>query len=176
MSPTPVPNKSSIVGYIYDYSTGPPVGRRDVAVKLTGCSWDANWSTDDNGYFFFNDLGQGAAYVNVQLPPGGHAINPNVLVQTSGVTETYTVYLGYYLGDTRPSGPFNTPDGKPLSGSTTPTDGLPPGATTGDTLMPSVGGVPPVSDLLLSAGLLMLLPFAGLTRMMRLKRRRVEPG
>jgi len=173
MSPTPVPNKSSIVGYIYDYSTGPPVGRRDVAVKLTGCSWDANWSTDDNGYFFFNDLGQGDAHVNVQLPPGGHAINPNVLVQTSGMTETYTVYLGYYLGDTPPAGPFKTPDGKSLSGSSTV---APPGSSSDGALMPSVGGAPPVSDLVLSAGLLMLLPVAGLVRLTRLKRRQIELG
>jgi hypothetical protein len=31
-NPTPVPNTSSIVGYVYDYSTGPPVPVKDMGV------------------------------------------------------------------------------------------------------------------------------------------------
>lgn len=175
MSPTPVPNTSSIVGYAYDYSTGPPIGRRDVGVKLTGCSWSANWTTDDNGYFFFNNLGEGAAYVNVQLPPGAHAINPNVLVQTSGLTETYTVYLGYYLGDTPPAGPFKTPDGKPLSSTST---SAPPGSSSDGAFIPNVGGTLPDSYLIiaLSAMLLLALPVAGMVELAGVRGRQSRVG
>jgi hypothetical protein len=169
MNPTPVPNSSSIVGYVYDYSTGPPVPRKGIGVKLTGCSWSAVWGTDDYGYFYFDNLGQGVAQVNLQLPPNGHAINPNVIVDTSGLTETYTVYLGFYLGDTPPSGELTTPDGKPLTGSSTSTTTLPPGSTTDETLIPSVGGTLPDSYLVigLSAMLLLLLPVAGLVELTR---------
>lgn len=162
-NPTPVPNTSSIEGYVYDYSTGPPIPRRDVGVTLEGCSWSTVWGTDDNGFFYFRNLGQGVAHVNLQLPPEGHAINPGVIVETSGLTETYTVYLGFYLGDTPPTGEFVTPDGKPLSGvSLEP----PPGSSPDGAIMPDVGGTFPDSYLIigLSAMLLMLLPVAGLLR------------
>ena len=167
MNPTPVPNTSTINGYVYNYTTGDPVGVIDMGVTLTGCSWEAVWGTDDNGFFYFNNLGEGTAYVNLQLPPGGNAINPNVVVNTSGLTETYTVYLGYYLGDTAPSGPFTTPDGKALTGSYAETVTLPPTITPDGTIMPDVGGTFPDSYLVigLSALLLMILPVAGLTKL-----------
>jgi hypothetical protein len=164
---TPVPNKSSIVGYAYDYSTGPPIGRKGLEVKLTGCSWSATWGTDDNGYFYFDNLGFGVAHVDVQLPPGAHAVNPNVVVQTSGVTETYTVYLGYYFGDTPPKGPFTTPNGLTLSGGAAAGTPMPGGSTSAGAPLPNVGGTLPDSYLVigLSALLLMGLPVAGMARM-----------
>lgn len=160
VSPTPVPNTSSIVGFVYDYSTGPPIPTKGMGVVLDGCSWTAAWGTDDNGYFYFDNLGAGGAHVNLQLPPDGHALNPNVLVETSGLTETYTVYLGFYRGDTKPSGELKTPDGKLLSGSKAPGTTSPDGAA-----LPGVGGTFPDSYLViaLSAMLLLLLPVAGMT-------------
>jgi hypothetical protein len=179
MDPTPVPNKSSIVGYVYDYSTGPPVARRDIIVKLDGCSWSAQWGTDDFGYFYFNNLGQGDAKVNLQLPPGGHMVNPNVIVQTSGLTQTYTVYLGFYFGDKSPTGPLTTPDGKSLTGlngGTLPVP--PPGPTPGAAPLPDVGGTLPDSYLIigLSAMLLLLLPVAGLAELPRPGRKGTKPS
>ena len=167
-NPTPVPNTSSIVGYVYDYSTGPPVAVKDMGVTLTGCSWEAVWGTDDNGYFYFNNLGEGSAYVNLQLPPNGHAINPNVLVYTSGMTETYTVYLGFYVGDQPPLGELKTPDGRSLTGINEQMVTDVPASTDGAT-MPDVGGVFPDSYLIigLSAVLLLSLPLAGLTALAR---------
>ena len=167
-NPTPVPNTSSIVGYVYDYSTGPAVPVKDMGVKITGCSWDAVWGTDDNGYFFFNNLGEGPAYVNLQLPPNGHAINPNVLVNTSGMTETYTVYLGFYVGDQPPLGELTTPDGRSLTGINEQIVTDVPASTDG-AVMPDVGGVFPDSYLIigLSAVLLLSLPLAGLTALAR---------
>jgi hypothetical protein len=167
-NPTPVANTSSIVGYVYDYSTGPPVPTEGMGVTLKGCSWEAAWGTDDNGYFYFNNLGQGGAYVNLQLPASGHAINPNVLVNTSGMTETYTVYLGFYLGDQPPLGELKTPDGKWLTGINEQTVRLPPTSTDG-TIMPDVGGTFPDSYLIigLSGLLLFLLPVAGLVELGR---------
>jgi hypothetical protein len=163
-NPTPVPNTSSIVGYVYDYSTGPPVPIKGMGVTLSGCSWEAVWGTDDNGYFFFNNLGEGPAYVNLQLPPNGHAINPNVLVNTSGMTETYTVYLGFYVGDQPPLGELKTPDGRSLTGINEQVVTLPPTTTPDGSIMPDVGGTLPDSYLIigLSAVLLVLLPIAGL--------------
>jgi hypothetical protein len=165
-NPTPVPNMSSIVGYVYDYSTGPAVPTKDMGVAVTGCSWDAVWGTDDNGYFFFDNLGQGAALVNLQLPPNGHALNPNVIVNTSGMTETYTVYLGFYVGDSPPLGELKTPDGRSLTGinEQTVTD-----TTTDGAVMPDVGGTFPDSYLIiaLSVALLLTLPVAGLAGLAR---------
>lgn len=155
MSPTPVPNTSSIVGFVYDYSAGSPAPAEGMGVTLSGCSWDAVWGTDDNGYFYFDNLGQGIAYVNLQLPPDSHAINPNIIVETSGVTQTYTVYLGFYRGGTPPSSDqLTTPEGEPLT----------PGA-----LIPGVGGTLPDSYLVigLSATLLLSLPVAGVARLAR---------
>ena len=166
---TPVANTSSIVGYVYDFSTGPPVPVKDMGVTLTGCSWEAVWGTDDNGYFYFNNLGQGSAYVNLQLPPNGHAVNPNVLVNTSGMTQTYTVYLGFYVGDQPPLGELKAPDGRSLTGINEQTVTLPPTTTPDGAIMPDVGGTFPDSYLIigLSAVLLLFLPVAGLAGLAR---------
>jgi hypothetical protein len=168
-TPTPVANTSSIVGYVYDFSIGPPVPVKDLGVTLTGCSWEAVWGTDDNGYFYFNNLGQGSAYVNLQLPPNGHAVNPNVLVNTSGMTQTYTVYLGFYVGDQPPLGELKTPDGRSLTGINEQTVTLPPTTTPDGAIMPDVGGTFPDSYLIigLSAVLLLFLPVAGLAGLAR---------
>ncbi len=164
-----VTNTSSIVGYVYDYTLGPPVSPKGMGVTVTGCSWSATWGTDDNGYFYFNNLGAGVARVNLQLPPNGHAINPNVAVNTSGLTQTYTVYLGFYLGDKPPLGDLKTPDGKPLTGIYAETVTLPPDSTPDGTIMPDVGGTFPDSYLVigLSAMLLLLLQVAGLAGLVR---------
>ncbi len=166
-SATPVPNKSSIVGFVYDYTTGPPVPVKGMGVTITGCSWSADWGTDDHGYFYFNNLGEGAAYVNLQLPPNGQAINPNVLVQTSGLTKTYTVHMGFFVGDAAPTGPFTAPDGTPLTGSGGAPIVAPPEASPDEAPLPDVGGTLPDSFLVigLSVALLLLLPVAGLARL-----------
>ena len=88
MNPTPVPNLSRIDGYVYDYTSGAAVPIKDMGVTLTGCSWEAVWGTDDHGFFYFHNLGEGTAYVNLRLPPNGHPINPNVVVNTTGMTDT----------------------------------------------------------------------------------------
>ena len=168
-TPTPVANTSSIVGYVYNYSTGPPVPVKDMGVTLTGCSWSAVWGPDDNGYFYFPNLGAGTAHVNLQLPPNGHAINPDVIVETSGLTETYTVHLGFYVGDKPPADSFTTPDGEPLTGVSAETVTLPPDTTSDGALLSDVGGTLPDSYLVigLSAALLMSLPVAGLAELTR---------
>lgn len=173
-SATPVPNTSSIVGYAYDFSTGPAVPRKDINVTLTGCSWSAIWGTDDNGYFYFHNLGAGKAHVAVQLPPGGHAVNPNVIVETSGLTQTYTVYLGYYTGDP-PLGELKTPDGKSLTGINEVFVTLPPETTPDGSTLPDVGGTFPDSYLVIgmSALLLISLPFAGLAQVGRFGKHRL---
>jgi hypothetical protein len=169
-SPTPVPETSSVVGYVYDYTMGVPVPHRDIGVELRGCSWSATWGTDDNGYFYFRNLGAGVAHVNLQLPPGWHPLNPNVVVQTSGLTETYTVYMGYYTGDVVPGGPFTTPDGQSLT-ELNGGDFTPPGSSPQGAPLPDVGGSLPDSYLVigLSAMLLAGLPLAGFTQAARVR-------
>jgi hypothetical protein len=164
-----VTNTSSIVGFVYDYTTGPPVPTEGMGVTIKGCSWEAVWGTDENGYFYFNNLGQGVAYVNLQLPANGHAVNPNVMVQTSGLTQTYTVYLGFYLGDQPPLGQLTTPDGKALTGINEVTVTEPPETTPDGTIIPDVGGTFPDSYLVigLSALMLLSLPVAGLSELAR---------
>lgn len=168
MNPTPVPNLSTVDGYVYDYTSGAPVAIKDMGVTLTGCSWEAVWGTDDHGFFYFRNLGEGTAYVNLQLPPNAHPINPNVVVNTTGMTDTvYTVYMGFYTGATPPSGPFTTPDGMSLTGTSPTVIVRAEGATADGAPLPDVGGTLPDSYLVigLSALLLMTLPVAGLTRL-----------
>jgi hypothetical protein len=171
MNPTPVPNESVIDGFVYDFSTGIPKGVKGIGVTLTGCSWSAQWSTDDNGHFFFNNLGQGTAHVKMQLPPDGHAVNPDVVVETSGEDDTTTVFLGFYRGNTVPVATFRTPEDQMLTGVVETPE---PGATPSDGVaIPSVGGdfPDPYHESWLSAALLLVLPAAGL---MAVARRRAE--
>ncbi len=171
MSETPVPDESRIEGYVYDFTTGIPKGIKGIGVTLTGCSWTAQWSTDDNGHFFFNNLGEGPAHVTMQLPSDGHAVNPDVIVETSGEDDTYTVFLGFYRGNIVPAASFRTPDDQMLTGVVeTPK----PGATPSDgASIPGVGGdfPDPYHESWLSAALLLLLPAAGL---MAVARRRTQ--
>jgi hypothetical protein len=164
-----VTDTSSVVGYVYDFSTGPPVPVKGMGVTLSGCSWNTAWGTDDNGYFFFNNLGAGLAHVNLELPPDGHAINPNVVVNTSGLTDTYTVYLGFYLGDKPPVDSYTTPDGKPLTAVSAQTVTWEPTTTPDGALISDVGGTLPDSYLVIamSAVLLVLLPMAGFKELVR---------
>jgi len=171
MSETPVPDESVIDGFVYDFTTGIPKGIKGIGVTLTGCSWTAQWSTDDNGHFFFNNLGQGTAHVKMQLPPDGHAINPDVVVETSGEDDTYTVFLGFYRGNIVPAASFRTPDDQMLTGVVATPE---PGATPSDGAeIPGVGGdfPDPYHESWLSAALLLLLPAAGL---MAVARRRAQ--
>ena len=176
MKETPVPNESTIEGYVYDFSTGVPKGVKGLGVTLTGCSWSAQWSTDENGHFFFRNLGQGTAHVAVQLPPDGHMVNPKVEVQTSGEDDTYTVYLGFYRGNTVPAATFRTPDDQMLTGMVETPE---PGATPSDgASIPGVGGdfPDPYHESWLSAALLALLPAAGLMAVARRRAQVKVPG
>ena len=171
MSETPVPDESTIEGFVYDFTTGIPKGIKGIGITLTGCSWTAQWSTDDNGHFFFNNLGQGPAKVTMQLPPDGHAINQNVIVETSGEDDTTTVFLGFYRGNIVPAATFRTPDDQMLTGVVETPE---PGATPSDGVaIPGVGGdfPAPYHESWLSAALLLLLPAAGL---MAVARRRAQ--
>jgi hypothetical protein len=171
MSETPVPDESTVEGYVYDFTTGIPKGVKGIGITLKGCSWSAQWSTDDNGHFFFNNLGQGAAHVTMQLPPDGHAVNPDVIVETSGEDDTYTVFLGFYRGNIVPAASFRTPEDQMLTGVVETPE---PGATPSDgASIPGVGGDFPDTyhESWLSAVLLLLLPAAGL---MAIARRRAQ--
>ncbi|RME73676.1 MAG: hypothetical protein D6784_11555, partial [Chloroflexi bacterium] len=61
------------------------------------------WGSEPDGYYYFpNGFGAGPIVLNLELPPDAHAINPNVIIHSTGLDETWTVFLGFYRGDTPP--------------------------------------------------------------------------
>lgn len=116
--------RTEIVGYVYEFIPGGedgewiaiPVGGIPVAAE--GISFEIFWVSEKDGYFYFykTRFGAGPILLNLQLPPGATAINPNILIESTGLEQTWTIYLGFYRGDTPPPDieDLRTPDGFPL--------------------------------------------------------------
>ena len=186
-----------IEGFVYEFHPKDPenldttewigVPSRTVMVRAKGITFEIFWGTDDNGFFYFQNLGAGPILLNLQLPPDAHMLNPNVFIDSNGLDETHKTTMGFYRGDFKPlDTQLVPPTGLPL-----PTIGLgdieelsqcghtdlpsvienyEPPAILGDTpAIPDVGGVLPPSSsratLFLAAAILILLPVAGAFRM-----------
>jgi hypothetical protein len=99
-----------IEGYVYEFHpdvNNPgqwfPVPSRDVHVTAKGITFDIFWGTDEDGYYYFpNGFGAGPIILSMKLPPDAHPINPNVVINSTGLEETWTVFLGFYRGDEAP--------------------------------------------------------------------------
>jgi len=197
-----------IEGYVYEFHpdiNNPgewfPVPSRDVPVIAKGIDFEVFWGTGEDGYYYFpNGMGAGPIIVTLRLPPDAHVINPNVVINSTGLEETWTVFLGFYRGDMEPPDvtQLRTPDGNFLP-FTTLTDleilsqcgymnlpivakevlpELPPPGAPGDGTveMPNVGGIltqdRPGAITALAVTLAILLPTAGLFKLGQRRRER----
>ncbi len=145
------------------------VPSRSVPVMAKGITFEITWGTDDNGYFYFPNLGAGPINLNLNLPPDAHMLNANVVAFSSGLEETQSFALGFYRGDGPAPDPdkLRLPDGGALSvGNFTDIQTL---ARCGYTDMPNVGGVLPkeqsISTIVIMVAVLIVLPVAGLVRL-----------
>ncbi|MCB0166211.1 MAG: hypothetical protein KDI79_18415 [Anaerolineae bacterium] len=116
--------KTKIEGYVYEFIPGgeddewiaiPAAG---IPVVAEGISFEIYWVSESNGYFYFykTRFGSGPILLNMQLPPNTTAINPNILIESTGREETWTIYFGFYRGNTPPPNieDLRTPDDEPL--------------------------------------------------------------
>ena len=116
--------KTKIEGYVYEFIPGGEDGEwiaipaAGIPVVAEGISFEIYWVSESNGYFYYykTRFGSGPILLNLQLPPNSTAINPNILIESTGREETWTIYLGFYRGDTAPPNieDLRTPDGEPL--------------------------------------------------------------
>lgn len=75
-----------------------------VPVLLSGSSgdWQAQKSTDDNGYYVFNGLGFGIGLLNLVLSDELNSLTTDVAIRL-GYREEFEVNLGLYGGEVAPS-------------------------------------------------------------------------
>ena len=163
--------QTRIEGYVYEFHPKDPrnpaesewfaTPSRDVLVVATGISFEIFWASEDNGFFYFDNLGAGPITLNLRLPPDARPLNPDVVIESTSFKETWTARLGFYRGDVGPEdiAELRTPDGSPLPLGDTRYEGTVEG---GITSMPNVGGVlpqdPSLATLILAAVVLVVLP------------------
>ena len=172
--------ETKIEGYVYEFHPVDPsnpaesewfaVPSQDVPVVAEGVSFEIFWGSEPNGYFYYykTRFGKGPIILNLRLPPDAHPINPNIVIESSGLEETWTVFLGFYRGDVPPPDVtvLRTPDGNFLPFTNSNFDsyksivGL-----DGKSALPGVGGVlleqNSTTVSVLAVLLLIVLPAAG---------------
>ncbi len=190
--------ETRVEGFVYEFHRDGngewfSVPSRSVPVHLNGITFDVEWGTNDEGYYYFTGLGAGPMVLNLRLPPDAHPINPNVILFSSGLDSgkpdafpTLTVLLGFYRGDDKPEdvAALRAPGGQPLPFSSqrdidtlrqcgylgTPAGGnIPPEILDMSLGLPFVGGDPEPANqtgaIALSLSMLLLLIIAGTARM-----------
>ncbi|GAB4457109.1 MAG: hypothetical protein Kow0031_38120 [Anaerolineae bacterium] len=112
-----------IEGYVYEFHPVDPanpatsewfsVPSKSVMVRARGITFEIYWGSGEEGYYYFPNLGAGPITLDLQLPKDAHPINKDVVIFSSGLEETWTVFLGFYRGDVPPPNPsrLTTPDG-----------------------------------------------------------------
>ena len=112
-----------VEGYVYEFHPVDPanpatsewfsVPSKDVMVRARGITFEIYWGAGNEGYFYFPNLGAGPITVDLQLPKDVHPINKDVVIFSSGLEETWTLFMGFYRGDVPPPNPaqLKTPDG-----------------------------------------------------------------
>jgi len=117
--------ETKIEGYVYEFHPKDPsnpaesewfaVPSQDVMVVAQGITFEIFWVSEPDGYYYFykTRFGSGPIILNLRLPPDAHPINPNIVIESSGKDETWTVFLGFYRGDVPPPDvtQLKTPDG-----------------------------------------------------------------
>ncbi len=117
---------TKIEGYVYEFHPVDPanpatsewfaVPSRSVMVRARGITFEIFWGSGEEGYYYFPNLGAGPITIDLQLPKDAHPINKDVVIFSSGLEETWTVFMGFYRGDVPPPDPskLRTPDGNHL--------------------------------------------------------------
>jgi len=175
--------KTQIEGYVYEFHPVDPenpaesewfaVPSRDVPVIAKGISFEIFWGSEPDGYFYFykTRFGEGPIVLNLRLPEDAHPLNPNVLVESTGLEETWTIFLGYYRGDVGPSDvtALRLPDGNLLPLGNTTYESIV--GLDGKSALPGVGGVLPQNTspwvVVLAVVMLIALPTAGMYKLRR---------
>jgi hypothetical protein len=174
---------TQIEGVVYEFHPVDPenpaesewfaVPSRDVPVIAEGVTFEIFWGSEPDGSFYFykTRFGEGPVMLNLKLPEDVHPLNPNILIESSGLDETWTVFLGFYRGDVGPPDvtALRLPDGNllPLGNNTYESIvGL-----DGKSALPGVGGVLPQQSspwvMGLAAIVLAVLPSAGMYTLRR---------
>lgn len=194
-----------IEGYVYEFHPDVKnpgewfsVPSRDVKVVTKGITFEVYWGSGEDGYYYYpNGFGAGPIVINLDLPRDAHPINPNVIINSTGLEETWTVFMGFYRGDTPPSDVtvLRTPGGNALPFSTLADIEIlsqcgyqdlprvaksllpelePPSTISPTVEMPNVGGILPQSTptglIILAITLVIGLPAAGLVTLWRKKK------
>lgn len=172
--------KTKIEGFVYEFHPDPnnpgewfAVPSRDVPVVAEGVTFEIFWGSEPDGYFYFykTRFGEGPIVLNLRLPEDAHPINPNILIESTGTDETWTVFLGFYRGDTPPPhvDQLKTPGGNFLPFGSSKFESIV--GLDGKSALPGVGGVLPhkkaTSIVVLAAVVLIVLPTAGIIKLRR---------
>jgi hypothetical protein len=97
--PPLIVQSGTVRGYVYEYPSGAAIG--DVMVVLDGGGWQAETTTDSQGFYEFAGLGEGFGVLNLRLPNNAASVAPNYPVNT-GLPNPTNTNLGFYWGNTRP--------------------------------------------------------------------------
>ena len=147
------------------------VPSQDVPVIAEGVTFEIFWGSEPDGYFYFykTRFGEGPIMLNLRLPEDAHPINPDILIESTGLDETWTVFLGFYRGDVPPPNidQLKTPNGNFLPFGNTKFESIV--GLDGESALPGVGGVlpyeTPSSVMAVAAIVLIVLPAAGIFRL-----------
>ncbi|MCB9078329.1 MAG: hypothetical protein H6631_12090 [Anaerolineaceae bacterium] len=171
--------KTKIEGYVYEFIPGgeddgwiaiPAAG---IPVVAEGIGFEIYWVSESNGYFYYykTRFGSGPILLNMQLPPNATAINPNVLIESTGREDTWTIYLGFYRGNTPPPNieDLRTPDDEPLPMSDSKFYNFT--GIDGRSALPAVGGIKEEKESMpvaaLAAIVAIILPVIGIITIRR---------
>ena len=170
--------KTKIEGRVFEFHPVDPanpaesewfaVPSQDVPVIAEGVTFEIFWVSEPDGFFYFykTRFGEGPVMLNLRLPEDAHPINPNILIESTGEDEVWTVFLGFYRGDIPPPNidQLETPNGNFLPFGNTKFEGIV--GLDGESALPGVGGVlpynTPASVMALAAVVLIVLPAAGI--------------
>jgi hypothetical protein len=167
-------SQTEILGYVYEFVPDPEnpgewiaIPTAGIPVIAEGVTFEIFWISEKDGFFYFykTRFGAGPVVLNLRLPPDAHPINPDILIESTGFLETWTVYLGFYRGDVGPEDvtQLRTPDGFLLPvGDSRFNDII---GLDGKSALPNVGGVlpqeMPLSLMALAALVVIILPIVG---------------
>lgn len=175
--------KTQIEGYVYEFHPVDPenpaesewfaVPSKDVPVIAEGVTFEIFWGSEPDGYFYFykTRFGEGPIMLNLRLPEDAHPVNPDILIESTGLEETWTVFLGFYRGDVPPPNidQLKTPDGNLLPFGNTTYESIV--GLDGKSALPGVGGVLPQATspwvVVLASIMLIALPTAGMYTLRR---------
>ncbi|MCG3210598.1 MAG: hypothetical protein FOGNACKC_04229 [Anaerolineae bacterium] len=178
--------KTKIEGFVYEFHPENPddpahsewfaVPSQQVPVIAKGVGFEIFWVSEPNGYFYFykTRFGKGPIILNLRLPEDAHAINPNIVIESTGFEETWTVFLGFYRGDVAPPrvDQLKTPDGNylPFTDSRFSSYESIVGLD-GESSLPGVGGELPqatsVAVIVLAAAVVLILVGVGVRTLRR---------